>query len=137
MSRHRTSAAVAAALLSIPALATPAAAHSLEDPDYVTGFTADRLWAGIAALLALATLAYGIRLLVGAARRSPEAVRKPVWWNLGLAVFAILNGVAVVLTSDAGPGSGNGIVGGYIAIVVGIAAALVTVLARSRTKTHN
>lgn len=135
MSVRRLAVAITTATVGSTILASPAAAHTLTEPDeYVYGFTFDRLWSGIAALLAIGTVIVGGWLLARASRRGPQATRQSAMLVTGLAAFAIVNGILVVLTSDAGPGSGNGIVGGYIAAIIGLVGVVLGLLGLRRAR---
>ena len=77
--------------------------------------TTGRLWSVLAGLLGLAGVAAGGWALARSARRA--------------AVVALVAGVAgaavgglVVIAAQGGPGTGYGIVGGYVALVVGLVA---------------
>ena len=49
-------------------------------------------------------------------------------------VAGVLVGALVVATADGGPGTGNGIVGGYAALALGLIAALLGGLAFARSR---
>jgi hypothetical protein len=102
--------------------------------DYVSGLTFDRAWATAAGLLALAGVVIGGLALARYHRRVRNGGRKGAIVALTAGLFAVVNGVLIVATADGGPGSGNGIVGGYAALVVGLIAAALggLVMARSR-----
>jgi hypothetical protein len=102
--------------------------------DYVSGLTFDRAWATAAGLLALAGVVIGWRALARYNRRVGNGGRRGAIVALAAGLFGVLNGVLIVATADAGPGSGNGIVGGYVALVVGLIATVLggLVVARSR-----
>ncbi|XVV09304.1 DUF6223 family protein [Actinoplanes sp. CA-131856] len=78
--------------------------------------TADRLIATVAALLALAGVIAGIRALTRPAAPLPLSA-------LTAGVAGTLTGILVVATADGGPGTGNGVVGGWAAIALGPIAA--------------
>ncbi|WP_433366369.1 DUF6223 family protein [Actinoplanes sp. CA-142083] len=93
---------------------------------YTQHLTADRLVATSAVLVALAGVILGaLALARGGRRRSMTA--------LVAGVIGLVVGGFVVVTADGGPGTGNGIVGGYVAVVLGLAAAVLGGLARRRT----
>ena len=104
--------------------AVPAAL--LQTPGYVTGPTPERITAAVAALVALAGLVVSLYALRRAGRGALPA--------LLLAVSGAVAGVVVVVTADGGPGTGNGIVGGYLAVAVGVPALFLArkALARAR-----
>ena len=90
-------------------------------------FTGDRTVASVAALIALAgTVAGGLALARPAVRRSVVA--------LGAGAVGLLVGGLVVVTADGGPGTGNGIVGGYVALALGLLAVVCGGAALARTR---
>ncbi|GGP13060.1 DUF6223 family protein [Nonomuraea glycinis] len=99
----------------------PAVAQVLAQPDPAGAYTmsAGRLWSLVAALLGLAGAAIGALAL---ARPTARIGRWGAIWALlaGLAGAAI--GGLVVATAKGGPGTGYGIVGGYVALVIGLIA---------------
>lgn len=134
MSPRRVGVAAATAAFGVIALATPAAARILEQPSDPTvyGWTPERVWATTAAFLALGGVVVAGWALARA-RRSDNS-RK---WAIGAGaagLVAAVNGVLTIVTADGGPGTGNGIVGGYIAVVVGVAAAILGWLAVARSR---
>jgi Kef-type K+ transport system membrane component KefB len=89
--------------------------------------TTDRLIATAAVLVALAgAIIGGIGLARPNGRRSMVAV---VSGLIGMIV-----GGLVVATADGGPGTGNGIVGGYAAVAVGLIATILGGLALARSR---
>ncbi|MEU8818339.1 DUF6223 family protein [Actinoplanes sp. NPDC048796] len=94
-------------------------------------FTTDRLIATVAALLTLAGVIAGILALIRPPGRS--AGLRPA---IALAAGAVgaLTGVLVVATADGGPGTGNGVVGGWAAVALGPIAAGLGVLALLRLR---
>lgn len=121
MSPLRLSATVAVAVVGTVLVAAPAVAGGLDgstDPvDY--GWTPERIWASAAAMAGLA----GVLVATWALTRWGRS-----WRRLASAVGLVLgsvaaaNGAANILVADGGPGTGNGIVGGYVALVLGVAA---------------
>jgi peptidoglycan/LPS O-acetylase OafA/YrhL len=53
-------------------------------------------------------------------------------WAVVLGVVGAVAGLAVVLVAKGGPGTGYGIVGGYVSLVVGLVAVVLGALARRR-----
>jgi len=115
--------AVAAVLLGLITLATPAAADIAISQAYAPAYTltAGRLWSLVAAALGLVGVAIG-----GLARTRVLGGNKSQRRN---ALLAMLSGLAgsviggiVVAVADGGPGSGSGIVGGYLALPIGLLA---------------
>jgi peptidoglycan/LPS O-acetylase OafA/YrhL len=82
------------------------------------GMTAGRTWSLVGGVLGLA----GVVLALAARRFALVAV--------GAGVAGAVAGVLVVAFAQGGPGTGNGIVGGYVSLVVGLAAVLVGLLRR-------
>jgi len=114
---------VAAVLLGLITLATPAAADIAISQAYAPAYTltAGRLWSLVAAALGLVGVAIG-----GLARTRVLGGNKSQRRN---ALLAMLSGLAgsviggiVVAVADGGPGSGSGIVGGYLALLIGLLA---------------
>jgi Family of unknown function (DUF6223) len=114
-------------------VAAPAAAHILAQPRVVDGFTltAGRAWSVAAALLGLAGVVIGGLALARSVRRVGRTG----------AVAGVLTGSAcmvigglVVAGAEGGPGTGYGIVGGYVDLVVGLAAIVIGVLALTRSR---
>ncbi|MGW3470911.1 DUF6223 family protein [Saccharopolyspora sp. NPDC000995] len=139
MSVRSMLATAAAALLGSFALATPAAAHALAQPPdpIVYGWTADRVWATSAALLA------GVAVVIGGLARARSAGRmgngtgkRGAIVALVAGLIAVVSGGLVVVTADGGPGTGNGIVGGYLALVLGLVAMVLGGLARGKLPSH-
>ncbi|TWP53719.1 hypothetical protein FKR81_02890 [Lentzea tibetensis] len=107
----------AVALVGLLVLATPAAAQALVQPAGVGAYTltAGRLWSLVAALLGLAGVVVGVLAL---ARPASWRRRAVVALVAGLA-GAVIGGL-VVAAAEGGPGTGYGIVGGFVALVVGL-----------------
>lgn len=93
--------------------------------------TGDRIVATAAAIAALAAAIIGGLALARPTGRSGK-------WKSGVALAAGVTGIVigglVVATADGGPGTGNGIVGGYAALVLGLIATLLGGLALVRTR---
>ncbi|GAA3339730.1 hypothetical protein GCM10020358_24540 [Amorphoplanes nipponensis] len=87
--------------------------------------TADRVIASAAALVALAATIAGGRALSRPAGRGSLVA-------LVAGVTGIVVGGWVIATADGGPGTGNGIVGGYAAVALGLIGAALGGLARTR-----
>lgn len=97
----------------------------------IHGATVRRLWATSTVVLALAGVVVGGLALARPASRF--ATRN---WRRGTLVagaVAAINGGLVLAVADGGPGSGNGVVGGAAALVLGLAAVALGGLLRSRT----
>src|SRR5262245_44197086 len=101
-------------------LAAPAAADVLAQPAAGYGLTAGRFWSLVAAFLGLAGACVGGRALARATGRltgRPGAIV-----SLAAGAAGTVVGGLVVAAADGGPGTGYGIVGGYVALVVGVIA---------------
>lgn len=93
--------------------------------------TGDRLVATAAVLVTLAGAIVGGLVLfrpVGRYRRRGPTVA------VVAGVAGLVVGGLVVATADGGPGTGNGIVGGYAAVGIGLIAAILGGLARARSR---
>ncbi|GAA2211460.1 hypothetical protein GCM10009850_069200 [Nonomuraea monospora] len=108
-----------------------AAVAGVHAPAGAYDLTSGRLWSLVAALVGVAGVVAGALALVRASRRP---------WRTG-AVAALVAGLAgavggglVVVAAEGGPGTGYGIVGGYIALVVGVAAMALGWLALARLR---
>jgi hypothetical protein len=93
--------------------------------------TGDRVVATAAAFVALAGALLGGLALARPTNRSAK-------WTAVAALAAggvgIVAGALVVGTADGGPGTGNGIVGGYAALGLGLTAALLGGIALTRSR---
>ncbi|GGM47792.1 DUF6223 family protein [Dactylosporangium sucinum] len=85
------------------------------DPVAAYSLTLDRIVATAGALIALAGTVAGV--LVRRNRRRNGTVA------LAAGAVGVVVGALIIVTADGGPGTGNGIVGGYVAVVLGLAAA--------------
>ncbi|MBM7494386.1 ammonia channel protein AmtB [Micromonospora luteifusca] len=93
--------------------------------------TSDRIVATAAVVVALAGAIIGGLAL---ARPTSHSRKRRSAVALAAGVTGVLVGGLVVVTADGGPGTGNGIVGGYAALVLGLLAALLVGLASARGK---
>jgi hypothetical protein len=116
-------AALVYAVLMIARVAEPADAT-------VNGLTARRLWATLVVMLSLAGVVVGGLALTRPASRvaTPRGAMLP----LGLGLIAVVNGALNLAVATGGPGTGNGVVGGAAAVVLGVVAIAMGMLARSR-----
>jgi hypothetical protein len=94
----------------------------------VRGLTAQRLWAAIAAGLALVSVVTGRMALTRRATRIAIVV-------MIAGLIAAINGGLVLAVANGGPGTGNGVIGGAAAVVLGIAAVALGGFAMSRART--
>ncbi|POX48294.1 DUF6223 family protein [Streptomyces sp. Ru72] len=136
MSVRRLLAAVAAALLGGIGLAAPAAAHVSAQSAEVGAYTltAARFWATAAALLALAGVVIGRLALARAVRRIGNGGTKGAIVALTAGLIAVVGGVLNLAVADGGPGTGNGVVGGAAALLLGLIAAVLGWLALGRSR---
>jgi hypothetical protein len=95
--------------------------------------TSDRAVATTAAVVALAGAVTGGLALLRSGGGKP---RSPLL-ALGAGVLGVIVGAWVLATADGGPGTGNGVVGGYAGVAFGLIAVVLAGLAlvRSRTRT--
>jgi hypothetical protein len=105
----------------------------------VYGLTPRRLWATMAAVLALVSLVIGGLALARPASRFSTA-SAPRGFPLGISValvaglIAAVNGGLNLAFANGGPGTGNGVVGGAGALVLGLIAMAVSGLAMDRSR---
>jgi len=116
--------------------ATPAVAIASVQPVAADayGLTAGRLWSLVAALIGLAGVVIG-GLVVARSRRLNSGFRRrgPVTALTAGLVSMIIGGL-VVAAAKGGPGTGYGIVGGYVALVVGLVAVVLGGLTLTRSR---
>lgn len=107
------------------------AAQSAAEPVY--GLTTARFWATSAALLGLAGVIAGWLALSRSVRRTGSG-RKGALVALVAGLTAFAGGALNLAVADGGPGTGNGVVGGGMALVLGLAGLTLgwRALARSR-----
>jgi|SRR6185369_3554970 len=110
------------------------AAH-VSEPAVTTvyGLTPRRLWATMAAGLALAGVVIGGLALARSAGRIGKGNGR--MWAIAALVaglIAVFNGGLNLAIAKGGPGTGNGVVGGAVAVVLGLIAMVLGGLARSR-----
>jgi hypothetical protein len=129
-------AATAAAVLGVVVLATPAAALVSAQPAGVGAYTltAARFWATAAALLGLAGVVVGGLALSRSLRHIGNGGRRGAIVALAAGLTAAVGGALNLAVADGGPGTGNGVIGGAAAVVLGLIAAVLggVVVARFR-----
>jgi Family of unknown function (DUF6223) len=109
------------------------AAHVSEPaPTTVYGVTPRRLWATAADVVAVAGVIIGGLALARPASRFGTASGQIVALTSGL--IAIVNGWLVLAIATGGPGTGNGVVGGAGALVLGLIALVLAGLALARAR---
>jgi Family of unknown function (DUF6223) len=121
---------VAAGLLAGLVHAVLVAAH-LSEPAATTvyGLTSRRLWALLVLLLALVGVIVG-----GLALVRPASGRLGALAGLATGLIAGVNGALVLAVANGGPGSGNGVIGGAGALVLGVMAMALGGLALVRSR---
>jgi hypothetical protein len=100
----------------------------------VQGLTQRRLWATTAAALGLAGVIIGSMSLMRAARRIGNHGRNGAIVALVAGIIAIVNGGLNLAVATGGPGTGNGVVGGAAAFVLGLIGMALGGLALSRSR---
>jgi hypothetical protein len=98
----------------------------------VDGVTPRRLWATAANMLALAGVAIGALAFSRPSTRFGG--RRGAIVALVTGPIAVVNGALVVAIATGGPGTGNGVVGGAAALVLGLIATVVGGLALARSR---
>lgn len=123
-------AVVAAAVFTGLVYAVLVAAH-VSEPAAATvyGLTLRRLWATGAALLALFGMLTGGVALARPVSRVGRAILA-----VGAGLVGAVNGALNLAVASGGPGTGNGVVGGAAAIVLGMIAVAIGGLALIRTR---
>ena len=99
----------------------------------VYGLTTRRLWATSADLTALLGVAVGgLALTRRISRFGTASVRHAATLALVLGLIAAVNGLLNVAIANGGPGTGNGVVGGAAAFVLGLIGVAIGGLALTR-----
>ncbi|MEO3805366.1 DUF6223 family protein [Nonomuraea sp. B1E8] len=115
-------------------MATAASAHVLAPPVDAYTLTSGRLWSAVAALVGLAGAVIGGLALARSARRVGNGGRRGAIVALGAGLASVVIGALVVAAADGGPGTGYGIVGGWVDLVVGLIAMALGGLALARSR---
>jgi Family of unknown function (DUF6223) len=115
-------AALAAAALFAGLVHGVLVAANVSEPAAVTvyGATSRRIWASAAVVVALAAVVIGGLAVYRAARRIGNHGRRGAILALVLGPAGVVNGGLVLAVASGGPGSGNGVVGGAAALVLGL-----------------
>ena len=126
---------VAAALFAALVHVVLVAAH-LSDSAATTvqGLTPRRIWAIVALALGFAGVIAGSMALVRAARRLGNRGRNGAILALVTGALAVINGGLNLAVATGGPGSGNGVVGGAAAFVLGLIGIALGGLTLSRSR---
>jgi hypothetical protein len=124
--------ALAAAALFAGLIYGVLVAGQVSEPAAITvhGSTTRRLWATSVALLALAGVVLGGLALARPTGRFGTASVRIV--TLVVGVNCAVNGGLVIALSNGGPGTGNGVVGGAAAVVLGVISTILGSVALSR-----
>ncbi|GAA4055971.1 DUF6223 family protein [Streptomyces shaanxiensis] len=136
MSVRRVLTATAAALLGGFWLAAPAVAQAAAQPSAagVTDLSAGRVVAIVAGVLGLVGAAVGVVALARPAGRFSASGRLGTVVPPAAGLTALALGGLVVATADGGLGTGNGLGGGVVAMVLGLIGVVLGGLARSRSR---
>ena len=134
-------AAVVGAALFVGLVHAVLVAAHLSEPAATTvyGLTPRRLWATTVAVLALVSvLIGGLAFVRPAGRFGGRSRRVGPLVAIVVGVIAAVNGALNVAVANGGPGTGNGVVGGAAAFVLGLIGIAIAsfALARRRTAVH-
>ena len=100
----------------------------------VYGLTSRRAWATTAGVLALVGVLAGAMALVRSVRRIGNGGRRGATVAVVAGPIAAINGALVLALATGGPGSGNGVVGGAGALVLGLVGTALGGLVLSRSR---
>ncbi|WP_206067560.1 DUF6223 family protein [Nonomuraea composti] len=122
--------------MSVLSLLAATDANLLAQPEPVAAYsmTSGRLWSLVAALLGVVGVVAGGLALTRARRTGGGSARTWSVAALATGVAGAVIGAVVVAAAKGGPGTGYGIVGGYLAVLVGLAATAVGGLALTRLR---
>jgi peptidoglycan/LPS O-acetylase OafA/YrhL len=128
--------ALAAAALLAGLVHAVLVATGVSEPAAITvyGPTSRRLWATAAGGLALVGVVVGGLALVRSIRRIGNGGRLGASVALVAGPVAAINGGLVLAVANGGPGSGNGVVGGAGALVLGLIGMALGALALRRSR---
>ncbi|MEV5558496.1 DUF6223 family protein [Nonomuraea wenchangensis] len=118
--------------MSVRHLPATAATHVLAQPVDAYVMTSGRLWSVVGIVLGLAGVVIGALAARSATR--PLTRRRGAIVALAAGLAGTVIGALVVAAAEGGPGTGYGIVGGWVCLVVGPVAMILggLVLTRSR-----
>lgn len=126
---------IAVALFAMLVHVVLVAAHVSGPPtNTVQGLTPRRLWATAAVVLGIAGVIIGSMALVRATRRIGSRGRNGAMLALVAGIIAVVNGGLNLAVATGGPGSGNGVIGGAAAFVLGLIGIALGGLALSRSR---
>jgi len=103
-------------------------------PTTVQGLTPRRIWATVAMALGFAGVIAGSMALLRAVRRIGNRGRNGAIVALVTGALAVINGGLNLAVATGGPGSGNGVIGGAAAFVLGLAGIALGGLTLSRSR---
>jgi hypothetical protein len=131
-----TFAALAAAALLTGLVHGVLVAAGVSEPAVTTvyGPTSRRLWASAAGALALVGVVVGGLARARSVRRIGNGGRLGAIVALMAGAVAAINGGLVLAVANGGPGSGNGVVGGAGAVVLGVIGTALGALALRRSR---
>ncbi|MFB4276835.1 MULTISPECIES: DUF6223 family protein [unclassified Nonomuraea] len=95
--------------------------------------TPERIWASVAALVALGGVAIGW-LALRSVRRVGDGGRRAAVVALVVALTGGLNGAVKLAVADGGLGTGNGVFGAALALMLGLVGAVLGGLALARSR---
>jgi hypothetical protein len=95
--------------------------------------TPARIWATIAAFVALLSVIIG-RLALRSVRRAGNGGRNRAIVALVAGVTGVVNGTVNLAVADGGLGTGNGVAGGAVALVLGLVGSVLGGLALARSR---
>ena len=129
-------AAVAAAALFAGLVHAVLVAAHVSEPAAATvyGLTLRRLWATAAAAVALVGVIIGGLALARSASRFGTPGRRGAIVALAAGLIAVVNGALNLAMANGGPGTGNGVVGGAAAFVLGLIALALGGIAQVRLR---
>jgi Family of unknown function (DUF6223) len=129
-------AALAAVVLSAGLVHTVLVATGVSEPAAITvyGPTSRRLWATTAGALALVGVVAGGMAMARSVRHIGNGGRRGAVVALVAGPIAAVNGGLVLALATEGPGSGNGVVGGAGALVLGLIGMTLGAMALSRSR---
>jgi len=129
-------AGVAAAALFAGLVHSALVAAGVSEPatNTVYGLTSRRVWATAAGALALVGVLVGGVALVRSVLRIGNGGRRGAAVALVAGPVAAVNGALVLALAEGGPGSGNGVVGGAGALVLGLIGMALGALALRRSR---
>ncbi|MEV4549100.1 DUF6223 family protein [Nonomuraea wenchangensis] len=113
-------------------LATAATTNVLAQPVDAYVMTAGRLWSVVGIVLGLAGVVIGALAARSATR--PLTRRRGAIVALAAGLAGTVIGALVVAAAEGGPGTGYGIVGGWVCLVVGPVAMILGGLALARSR---